>query len=271
METLCSLVMRLAGPLQSWGIRSQFNRRETAGAPTKSGIVGLLAAAQGRARQDPIDDLCGLTIGVRTDEAGTLLRDYHTVSDYRGVPLPSATVTGKGVQKRTGPAKFTHVTERFYLQDAVFVVAVGGLGALIGSLLEAMARPAFPLALGRRACVPTQPLVLKPADTQQAADSPGLWMGDPLSVLNIVPWQACAEKVRRLERRAGGARAIDLPVVVDDPAGDDTATDVPLMFDPAGRSFTERPVRHTWVTIRTSSRAVDDAATDHDPFALLRW
>jgi CRISPR system Cascade subunit CasD len=269
MEMPCSLVMRLAGPLQSWGVRSQFNRRETAGAPTKSGIVGLLAAAQGRAREDPIDDLRDLTVGVRTDEAGTLLRDYHTVSDYRGVPLPSAKVTAKGVQERTGSA--TKVTERYYLQDAVFVVAVGGQGTLLGALLEAMMRPAFPLALGRRACVPTQPLVLKSADGQQAADSPGLWMGDPLSVLKLVPWQASAERVRRLERQEGGARAIDLSVVVDDPTGDDTEADVPGTFDPAGRSFTERPVRHAWVSIRTSSRAVDDAATVHDPFALLRW
>ncbi len=271
METPRCLVMRLAGPLQSWGVHSQFNRRETADAPTKSGIVGLLAAAQGRAREEPIDDLLDLAVGVRTDETGSLLRDYHTVSDYRGVPLPSATVTGKGVQKRTGPAKFTHVTERFYLQDAVFVVAVGGPGALLGSLLEALERPAFPLALGRRACVPTQPLVLKPTDGQHAAGLPGLWMGDPLSVLKTVAWQASAEKVRRLERQEGVARAIDLPIVVDDPTGDDTAADVPRTFDPVGRSFTERPVRRTWVSILTSSRTVDSAATAHDPFALLRW
>ena len=271
METPCGLVMRLAGPLQSWGVRSQFNRRETAGAPTKSGIVGLLAAAQGRTRHDVIDDLVGLSVGVRTDQPGSLLRDFHTVSDYRGVPLPSATVTRKGVQKRTGPAKFTHVTQRYYLQDAVFVAAVSGPSALLASLLGAMRQPAYPLSLGRRACVPTQPLVLEPEDGQQAADRPGLWAGDPLSVLQLVPWQASAERVRRLERKEVGVRMIDLAVIVDDPTGDDTAADVPRTFDPAGRSFTERPVRHTWVSIRTSSRAVDEAPTAHDPFALLRW
>jgi CRISPR system Cascade subunit CasD len=269
METPSCLVIRLAGPLQSWGVRSQFKRRETTSAPTKSGIVGLLAAAQGRARRDPIDDLLCLTIGVRTDQSGSLLRDYHTVSDYRGVPLPSARVNAKGMQERTKSA--TNVTERYYLQDAVFVAAVGGPSALLGSLFEAMMRPAFPLALGRRACVPTQPLVLRPADGQQAANSPGLWTGDPLSVLKIVPWQASAERVQRLERREGGARAIDLPVVVDDPAGDDIAADVPRTFDPAGRSFTERPVRHMWVSMRASSRAVDQVVTTHDPFTLLRW
>ena len=42
------LVLRLAGPLQSWGSSSRFTRRSTEAFPTKSGIVGLLAAAQGR-------------------------------------------------------------------------------------------------------------------------------------------------------------------------------------------------------------------------------
>jgi len=106
-----TLVLRLAGPLQSWGGHSQFNRRETAGEPSKSGIVGLLAAAQGRRRQDPIEDLLHLQLGVRTDQPGSLLRDYHTVSDYRGRPLLSAMVGGKGTQKPT--SKHTHVTERF--------------------------------------------------------------------------------------------------------------------------------------------------------------
>jgi CRISPR-associated protein Cas5/CasD subtype I-E len=78
------LVLRLAGPLQSWGLRSSFNRRETNAEPTKSGVLGLLAAAAGMSREDPLDDLIPLRLGVRVDQTGTLLRDYHTLSDYRG-------------------------------------------------------------------------------------------------------------------------------------------------------------------------------------------
>jgi CRISPR system Cascade subunit CasD len=271
MEMPCSLVMRLAGPLQSWGVRGQFNRRETAGAPTKSGIVGLLAAAQGRARGDAIDDLVALSVAVRTDQPGSLLRDYHTVSDYRGVSLPSASVTGKGVQKRTGPAKLTQVTERYYLQDAVFVVAVCGPAALLASLLGAMTQPAYPLALGRRACAPTQPLVLRPGEGERAPDCPGLWVGDPLSVLRLVSWQASAMRWRSLERQRAGLATIDLPVVIDDPVGDDTVADVPRSFEPRSRSFSERPVRHTWVSLPTRLQVDEDAPASHDPFALLRW
>ena len=57
------LLLRLKGPLQSWGDSSRFTRRETRQEPTKSGVLGLLAAAQGRRRGDPIEDLAGLAFG----------------------------------------------------------------------------------------------------------------------------------------------------------------------------------------------------------------
>ena len=38
------LVLRLAGPMQSWGADSRFTRRSTEAFPTKSALVGLLGA-----------------------------------------------------------------------------------------------------------------------------------------------------------------------------------------------------------------------------------
>src|SRR5262249_17280939 len=144
------LVLRLAGPLQSWGGQSQFNRRDTLNEPTKSGVIGLLAAAHGLRRQDPIETMLALTFGVRTDRPGTILRDYQTVSTLDRTPLLSAQVNAKGGQKRTSPPKETHITSRFYLQDAVFVAAVSGPDELLNTLAQALRQPAFPLALGRR-------------------------------------------------------------------------------------------------------------------------
>lgn len=85
-----------------------------------------LAAAAGRERGEPLDNLVPLRLGVRVDQPGTLLRDYHTVSDYRGRPLPQGGFSAKGIQEPTSPAKHTHITTRYYLQDAVFVAAVAG-------------------------------------------------------------------------------------------------------------------------------------------------
>jgi CRISPR system Cascade subunit CasD len=264
-----SLVLRLGAPLQSWGGRSQFNRRETLGEPTKSGIVGLLAAAQGRRRHDPIEDLLDLRLGVRTDQPGSLLRDYHTVSDYRGAPLLSASVSARGLQKPTSPAKYTHVTERFYLQDAVFVAVVSGPPAFLAALRRAVMRPAFPLALGRRACVPTQPLLLTPP-TKSAADGyDGLWKGEPAEVLAAAAWQASPARVRALGRQQSPPAHVDLPITIDDAEGNDVRIDMPTSFDPRSRSFTSRRVRHGWVRLPTPFKA--SSGEMHDPFALLGW
>ncbi|MDN5725325.1 MAG: type I-E CRISPR-associated protein Cas5/CasD, partial [Propionibacteriales bacterium] len=127
------LVLRLAGPLQSWGDDSRYERRETRREPSKSGVLGLLAAAQGRRRTDPVEDLMNLRFGVRVDQPGTVLTDYQTVHV-------------NGYEK---PPKLTY---RQYVADAAFVAAVEGDKTLINSLAEAIQQPAFIPFLGRRSC-----------------------------------------------------------------------------------------------------------------------
>ncbi|MGW1837129.1 type I-E CRISPR-associated protein Cas5/CasD [Streptomyces sp. NPDC002067] len=268
------LLLRLAGPLQSWGLRSAFNRRDTSPEPTKSAVIGLLAAASGLAREDPLGALPSLSFGIRVDQPGTLLRDYHTVSDYRGRPLLQAGVTAKGAQKPTSPAKHTHVTTRYYLQDAVFLAALAGPRTLLISLDAAVRAPAFPLALGRRSCPPTQPLSL------------GLRGGSLEEALCAEPWQVSERARRRYAARLGRERGQDGPVrparvdcsaTLEDPHGDDIAHDVPVSFDPHGRRFTSRRVRHTWLHIPSGFLEPDaeepadgrDGEAAHDPFALL--
>ncbi|MFF5859871.1 type I-E CRISPR-associated protein Cas5/CasD [Streptomyces sp. NPDC012751] len=258
------LVLRLAAPLQSWGGLSRYNRRETRPQPTKSGILGLLSAAEGRAREAPLTDLVDLQLGVRVDQPGTLLRDYHTYSDYRGLPLLSAKTNAKGQQTRTTPPKYTGVTQRFYLQDAVFVAALRGPKALMQGLEEAVRNPVFPLCLGRRSCPPTGPVSLGLRTDTQLKD-----------VLEEVPWQAGSHR-----RRQARSATVTLEATIEDPAGDQLAVDVPDTFDlKTGTRFGRRAVRHLWVTLPTGHTqpahpAADTGpagACDHDPFALLGW
>ncbi len=256
-----SLVLRLAGPLQSWGLTSRHNRRATAGEPTKSGLVGLLAAAQGRRRTDPIDDLAALVLGVRIDQPGQLRRDYQTASTLDGGRLLSTEVDAKGRQKPS-KGKYTAVTERFYLEEAVFVAAVHGPAPLLAALEPALRTPAFPLALGRRSCVPTQPLVL-------AGPQGGLHPGTPLQALAQVPWQAGRTTRARMQRNGELSDTVSLPVVVDDPGGDELRQDAPVSFDPKARSFASRRVAQRWVSVGSGLPA--SASARHDPFALLGW
>ncbi|MFG1874924.1 type I-E CRISPR-associated protein Cas5/CasD [Sphaerisporangium sp. NPDC049003] len=256
------LLLRLAGPMQSWGDQSVFNRRDTRPQPTKSGVIGLLAAAAGHPREEPLGDLLGLTMGVRVDQEGTLLRDYHTVSDYQDRPLPQAAVSAKGIQKPTSPAKYTHVTQRFYLQDAVFVAAIAGPAPLVHSLANAVTHPAFPLALGRRSCVPSQPILL------------GVKNDSILEALTSQPWQAGGRARDAFERRHGRLARIDLMVTVEAADGDQVLHDEPVSFHPRDRRYATRRVTHLWRSIPTGFPdpvPPADASSAHDPFALLGW
>lgn len=64
---MATLLLRLAAPLQSWGSDSKFETRKTDREPTKSGVVGLLAAALGLRRDDTegLARLNGLRFAVR--------------------------------------------------------------------------------------------------------------------------------------------------------------------------------------------------------------
>src|SRR5882757_7550087 len=124
-------MLRLAAPLQSWGTSSRFVRRNTDRAPSRSGIIGLLAAAEGRRRTDSIEDLLDLRVGVRVEQAGQLERDFHTAHTRDG-------------------AGSMPLSYRFYLADAAFVAAIEGPPSVLDGLREALRRPAFPLYLGRR-------------------------------------------------------------------------------------------------------------------------
>jgi CRISPR system Cascade subunit CasD len=266
------LLMRLAGPLQSWGINSEFNSRRTAAEPTKSGIVGLLAAALGRNRDQPIHDLTALRLGVRTDQAGTRLRDYHTASDHRGQPLLSAQVDSKGRQKRTAPPKPTQVTQRYYLQDALFIAACEGPRTLLDELDHALKAPAYPLALGRRSCPPAGPVSLGVRDASGGDDA-------LLDLLNTHPWAAGGPARAAYAKTADTPDRIAVMSVLETADGPHTLTDVPASFHPLHRRLTDRRVRHLSLTVPTGlaprpeapGRARKTGGPGHDPFALLGW
>ncbi|MES9558810.1 MULTISPECIES: type I-E CRISPR-associated protein Cas5/CasD [unclassified Streptomyces] len=160
------LLLRLAGPLQSWGLHSHFNERDTAAFPTRSGVIGLLASALGRRRDQPVNDLAALHMTVRTDRPGVMLRDLHTVGG--GLPAKATVTTAEG-KKRTG-YKGTLLTHRYYLADAAFTLALTTPRpttedhALLDRCADALRSPHWPLHLGRRSCPPEGPVLLGQSD-----------------------------------------------------------------------------------------------------------
>jgi len=141
--------MRFAGPMQSWGTRSRFDIRDSEIAPSKSGVVGLVAAALGRGRSERVDDLAALRLGVRLDREGVPMRDYHTAQNV-------IKADGSGLQE-------TALSERHFIADATFLVGLEGTDReLLTQIDAALEQPRWPLALGRRSFPPSKPVYLRP-------------------------------------------------------------------------------------------------------------
>lgn len=232
---MSTLLLRLHGPLQSWGDSSRFTTRATRREPTKSGILGLLAAAEGRRRTDSIEDLLTLRFGVRTDQEGTVVRDFQTAMDW---DHPA----------RDGSVHSMPLSHRYYLSDATFLAGVEGEDSLLQGLDEALRHPQFPLYLGRRSC-PTEGQVTL-----------GVRQTDLLDALRSQAWLASPWYRRR------AAAEVRLPIAFDAAPGEvgDSVRDVPLSFDPTRREYGWRNVAWTHVDMTNP-----DGSSEPDWFAAL--
>lgn len=158
------LILRLDGPMQAWGTHTYEDFRPSNLYPTRSGLLGLLAACLGIERGDLEGQsqlAASVEFSVRIDDQverigrekavakpGIKLADFHTVMDARKVD-------GKA-------NKFPVVSRREYLFDAAFTVAVGekpGAHHTLEQIAKALRHPCYTPTLGRRACPPTRPLL----------------------------------------------------------------------------------------------------------------
>lgn len=160
------LLFRLAGPMAAWGDITVGERRSIWGEPSKSAVLGLIAASQGARRDedDRHDALeTGLGFAVRIDAPGRPLRDYHTAQ----APKVRRNLSWRTRRDELADRENlnTVLSERLYRLEARATVALwrkaGDLD--LNALAEALRRPRFTLSLGRKACPlgePAWPLVL---------------------------------------------------------------------------------------------------------------
>lgn len=257
-----TLIMRLAGPMQSWGVSSRFGIRETGPEPSKSGVIGLLCAALGwdrsasshviAGRERTLAELSAMPFGVRVVREGVLRRDYHTAQNV----LRAKAKLKPGKAANPGDLQTTVLSERFYLSDAYFLVGFESDDIeLLRALDTALTRPHWPLSLGRKAFVPTWPVRFaldEGAETsvvnEQLANAL-LTVIDPVLVPEPVekpnpfrqqPKDLSAQTVRLV--LDAETNATPLPDTLSDfvPVSRVQRTDVPLSFEP--RRFAPREV-----------------------------
>ncbi len=212
---MATLLMRISAPLQSWGTQSHFSHRDTGREPSKSGIVGLLCAALGRPRYESIADLSTLRMGVRIDQEGTILRDYHTAG-IDGYYRVSGSIERKNVI----------ISDRYYLSDAKFLVGLEGEWAKLVELQAALKQPRWFLFFGRKAFMPAERVWL----------TDGLGNADLLVALSQYPCLGAEDQTNeRLQL-----------LIEDDEGGSIVRNDQPISFKP--RRFIPRRLRSQFVT-----------------------
>lgn len=222
------LLMKLSGPMQSWGHESRYARRTTGSEPTKSGVLGMLASAQGRRRTDPIADLVDLRFGVRSDQPGRVLEDFqtaHSLSTGKAMPL----------------------TYRQYLADATFVAGIEGEREFLEELHSALKSPEYAPFLGRRSFAPAGPVTMGIVETSLQG------------ALAAHPWEASDWFKKRSKGRAYLASVSvdaqgweDTNVPDLGQIRDDRVQDVPVSWDIKHREYAWRPVRRYWVPLGKS-------------------
>lgn len=211
------IALRLEGPLQSWGFDSQYNRRNTGLMPTKSAIAGMCCAALGFSRGSDKEQeflakfgmvrMTAISIpkqGTKKELLVRRLQDYHTVQNTR----------------RANGALNTDcvLTHRQYLTDAAFGVLLEGDAVLLDEIATTLADPKWGICLGRKACIPSAPVLAGLKDNRD--DALRLLIGEkPLDAFTR------QEDVKNFGE------------------GRDSLPDTPLSFATDRRSFSPRRIR----------------------------
>lgn len=234
-----TILLKFAGPMLSWGTDSHFNNRHTDLHPSKSAVLGLVAAALGWQRnENRITTLNKIHFAVRVDQSGNLLEDYQIAYNSK-------------LDKKKG----TYVTRRYYIQDGVFVAALGISQAEdVNEILAALRQPYFQPYMGRRSLPLPVDFILDVVE------------GEPVSVLRDFPWQAADwyQKKEQLKDNTGRQRlSIFAEKDIDGGIGRRRRDHV-VSLASSGRRYLPRMEYETFCEV-----VMPQSRQEHDAFAAL--
>ena len=234
-----TILLKFAGPMQSWGTDSHFNNRHTDLHQSKSAVLGLVAAALGWQRnENRIETLNKIHFAVRVDQSGNLLEDYQIAYNSK-------------LDRKKG----TYVTRRYYIQDGVFVAALGISQAEdVNEILAALRQPYFQPYMGRRSLPLPVDFILDVVE------------GEPVSVLRDFPWQAADwyQKKEQLKDNTGRQRLSIFAEKDIDGGIVRRRRDHVVSLASSGRRYLPRMEYETFCEI-----AMPKSRQEHDAFAAL--
>lgn len=167
-STTQALAILLDAPMQSWGSASRFTRRETEAFPTKSALIGLLAAAAGIDKHsldesERLAPLAALRLSVfkLPSAHGRLVRrlsDFHTVGG--GYDAKASAFDKMSIPRKAsgGASANAVITRRTYLNEARFIATFEGDADTIATAAGYLENPVWGVWFGRKTCLPAMPL-----------------------------------------------------------------------------------------------------------------
>ena len=259
-------MLRLAGPMQSWGVHSKFNSRPTQTEPSKSGVIGLIASALGRSREESVEDLTNLRFGVRVDQEGLIETDLQIATVYND---KTASTNGKARESIVDPflsyyeynklykEKYkekkpsaspikTTLTTNYFIADGIFVVGLESDDKdFLITIEKALKNPKYPLYLGRRSYIPTMPLFL--------------------GIRNLPLEEALESEIWQMNPEDQNWEKNQMRIICEIKSNEDTnvfQNDFPISFDSRNRKFIPRGMKEIF-------KPKGDYNTKHDFFSTI--
>jgi len=190
------LLFTLQAPLASWGEIAVGEWRGSWDRPSRSAVIGVLGAALGIARHDASAQRAlrdGYGVGVRGDALGTPMQDFHTMQTVAKSALKKRTIVTRADVLAIADRE-TVLSRREYRADVVCTIAVWTQADprwSLGTLSDALRRPAFALFAGRRSNplgLPVRPQIVDAGTLADAlAVRPALPEHTPLELQRLRP------------------------------------------------------------------------------------
>ncbi len=149
------LLLTFYAPLASWGDIAVGEIRGSWDRPSRSAVLGILAASLGidrsdQERHDALDR--GYGIAVRLDAVGSSMVDYHTVQTVPEAVIKRIAGSPRRIALEAGEPG-TLLSRRTYRQDSLATVAIWArddASWTLSDLADAVHRPAYTLYAGRK-------------------------------------------------------------------------------------------------------------------------
>ena len=267
---MATILLRLKGPMMSFGKECYFDTRYTERYPTKSAVTGLIASALGRKRGADISDIASMRFGVRIDAPGVVERDFCVTSMEVGRISAFLGDKNREEKKKNEIREISeycngyvvnrdkNISYKEYLCDAAFLVGLESDDEeLLCNIAYAIENPKFHIYLGRKCCPPEYPVLLKTEEHMCGITDRPLY-----DALYDEPYIGSDYSLERRLKKGNVVMEIMMDGKMDDNGR--LVKDFPISFSTDKRQYTHRKIK---ICAPKIIMAEKEGQAEHDAFS----